>query len=76
MKKVWQISLIILLLLFSIGVGTILGMHIFFKQNQNIIFSGVTIEGYNFSGLNRAEAKERLKKITKPILNKDIILEG
>ena len=76
MKKAWQISLIILLLLFSIGVGTTLGMHIFFKQNQNIIFSGVTIEGYNFSGLNRAEAKERLKKITKPILNKDIILEG
>jgi vancomycin resistance protein VanW len=56
--------------------GAIIGAHFFFKNHQNIIFSGVMIEGHDFSRLTKKEARGRLKEITAPLLNKSIVLEG
>ncbi|SKA01642.1 VanW family protein [Selenihalanaerobacter shriftii] len=76
MKTAPQILLVIFLLIVTIGAGAMIGAHLFLEQNQDVIFSGVRIEGYDFSGLNRTEAVEYLKEITEPILNNPIVLEG
>ncbi|ADL11696.1 VanW family protein [Acetohalobium arabaticum] len=75
MKNSLLAALVALTLLFSIGLGIYIGSYFFFKQHEDVIFSGVMIEGYDFSGLTKKQAKERLKKLTEPLLQEPLVLE-
>ncbi|MGM0470765.1 MAG: VanW family protein [Bacillota bacterium] len=66
----------LLIIICSLCLGLILGSYLYFQINQNLIFSGVTIEGYKFGGLTRSEAVDELEKLTQPLTNKPITLVG
>lgn len=76
MKNSLLAVLITLVLLFSIGLGIFIGSYFFFKQHEDVIFSGVMIEGYDFGGLTKRQAKEHLDKLTEPLLQEPLVLEG
>ncbi|MBM7623965.1 VanW family protein [Sporohalobacter salinus] len=76
MKNNLLVVLVTLVLLFSIGFGIFIGAYLFFEQHKGIIFSGVMIEGYNFGGLTKKQARKRLDKLAEPLLKTPLVLEG